>query len=202
MYGTILADPPWPESGGVKIKRGADRHYPLMKVEAIKALQVNGAHVSELALPDSHLYLWATNNYLMAAGEVMKAWGYRYVTAITWAKTGKPGLGQYFRGRTEHLLFGVRGKVPYRTLPSGKRAQGTTLVTQPRGKHSEKPEMFHDLIEMVSPGRYIELFARRRPTGVRSLFWSVWGNEVTPQLLPDLKVDISPLTPAAPGGLT
>ena len=30
-YKTILADPPWPEHGGGKSKRGADRHYPLMK---------------------------------------------------------------------------------------------------------------------------------------------------------------------------
>jgi hypothetical protein len=27
-YGTIVADPPWPEPGGGGIKRGAVRHYP------------------------------------------------------------------------------------------------------------------------------------------------------------------------------
>lgn len=32
-YKTIYADPPWPEQGGGKIKRGADRHYPLMPVK-------------------------------------------------------------------------------------------------------------------------------------------------------------------------
>lgn len=37
-YKTIYADPPWPEYGGGKIKRGADRHYPLMKVNNIIAL--------------------------------------------------------------------------------------------------------------------------------------------------------------------
>ena len=34
-YQTILADPPWNEQGGGKIKRGADRHYPLMKTKDI-----------------------------------------------------------------------------------------------------------------------------------------------------------------------
>lgn len=29
-YGTILVDPPWPERGGGKIKRGADRHYSVL----------------------------------------------------------------------------------------------------------------------------------------------------------------------------
>ena len=32
-YKTIYADPPWKESGGGKIKRGADRHYPLMSMK-------------------------------------------------------------------------------------------------------------------------------------------------------------------------
>lgn len=32
---TVVMDPPWNERGGGKIKRGADRHYPVMKKEAI-----------------------------------------------------------------------------------------------------------------------------------------------------------------------
>lgn len=57
QYRTILADPPWPERGGGKIKRGADRHYSLMPVAAISALPV-----AQLAHPDGcHLYLWVTN---------------------------------------------------------------------------------------------------------------------------------------------
>ena len=35
-YRTIYADPPWHEKGGGKIKRGADRHYPLMRTEDVK----------------------------------------------------------------------------------------------------------------------------------------------------------------------
>jgi hypothetical protein len=31
-FKTILIDPPWPEKGAGKIKRGADRHYSLLKV--------------------------------------------------------------------------------------------------------------------------------------------------------------------------
>lgn len=37
-YQTIYADPPWWETGGGKIKRGADRHYQLMKIPEIIAL--------------------------------------------------------------------------------------------------------------------------------------------------------------------
>lgn len=58
-YRKIYADPPWMEHGGGKIKRGADRHYPLMKTKDIMALPVR-----ELIDPEGcHLYLWTTNNY-------------------------------------------------------------------------------------------------------------------------------------------
>ena len=39
-YHTIYADPPWMERGGGRIKRGADRHYPLMSTKDIMALDV------------------------------------------------------------------------------------------------------------------------------------------------------------------
>lgn len=42
----------------------------------------------------------------------------------------------------------------------------------PRGEHSAKPEAFLDLVEQVSPGPYLELFARRNRLG-----WDTWGNE-------------------------
>jgi N6-adenosine-specific RNA methylase IME4 len=165
-YTTIYADPPWPEYGGGKIKRGADRHYPLMPVKDIIALPVQS-----IAEDNAHLYLWVTNNYLPAGLEVMKAWGFQYKTMITWVKD-KFGLGQYFRGQTEHLLFGVRGSLPYKTI-DGKRQQGVTVIHAPRGLHSAKPEEFRQIIERVSYPNYIELFARQRASG-----WDAWGNEV------------------------
>lgn len=122
-FGCIVADPPWLETGGGKIKRGADRHYPLMKTADICALPV-----SSIVLPDAHLYLWITNNFLARGAhvEVAHAWGFRPVTVLTWKKEGKIGLGQYFRGTTEHVVFCVRGAPPYRLKPDGKRAQGVT----------------------------------------------------------------------------
>ncbi len=132
-YKTIYADPPWPEHGGGQVKRGADRHYPLMSVEDIKRMNVKA-----LADTNCHLYMWVTNNYLRSGLDVTESWGFEYKTMITWAKD-RFGLGQYFRGQTEHVLFGVKGRLPYKTL-DGKRQQGSTLVTAPRGEHSVKPE--------------------------------------------------------------
>ena len=168
-YKTIYADPPWPEYGGGNIKRGADKHYPLMSVKDIILLPVQ-----DITEDNAHLYLWVTNNYLPSGFEVMRAWGFTYKTIITWGKD-RFGLGQYFRGQTEHCLFGVRGNLPYK-IYDGKRQQGRTLVLAPRTKHSRKPEDMRKMIEKVSYTPYINLFAREHLTG-----WDVWGNEVIQQ---------------------
>jgi N6-adenosine-specific RNA methylase IME4 len=166
-YVTLMADPPWKESGGGKIKRGADRHYQLMATRDICALPVR-----EWMAPDAHGYIWVTNNFLEDGLGVMAAWGFRYVTTITWMKD-KAGLGQYFRGITEHCLFGVRGSIPYQMTEDGGRLQGLTgFFEAPRGEHSEKPQKMRDMIERVSPGPYLEMFARKPAPG-----WAVWGNE-------------------------
>jgi N6-adenosine-specific RNA methylase IME4 len=60
-----------------------------------------------------------------------------------------------------------------------ERMQGRWF-TWPRGKHSQKPEAFIDMVEQVSPGPYLEMFARRNRLG-----WDTWGNEAlnhVPQL--------------------
>ncbi len=172
VYGTVLADPPWPEHGGGAIKRGADRHYDLMSVDDIALLPV-----TFWAATDAHLYLWVTNNYLEDGLSVLRAWGFRYVTTITWLKErhGQPqiGLGQYFRGVTEHCLFGVRGVIPYRTKENGQRAQGVTGFVSARQEHSVKPVELRSMVELVSPGPRLEMFARREFEG-----WDAWGNEV------------------------
>ncbi len=166
-YKTIYADPPWMESGGGRIKRGADRHYPLMKTKDICELQI----IKDIVDDNAHLYLWVTNNFLRDGLQVMEAWGFRYVTMITWMKD-KGGLGQYFRGKTEHCLFGVRGNLPYKIV-DGKRQQGVTGFFAPRTEHSKKPDDMREMIETVSYAPRIELFARERFDG-----WDCWGNEV------------------------
>ena len=176
-YKTILADPPWMETGGGRIKRGADRHYPLMKTKDICNLSI----ISEIRADNCHLYLWVTNNHLPDGLKVMDAWGFRYITTITWLKD-KIGLGQYFRGITEHCLFGVRGNLPYQTLIDGKRAQGVTGFTAKRGAHSAKPLDMRLMIERVSYPPRIELFARQRIKG-----WDCWGNEIEKSCFNTLK---------------
>ena len=169
-FATIYADPPWMETGaGVKGgRRGADRHYSLMKTKDIEALPVG-----RVAAPNSHLYLWTTNRFLPDGLRVMMAWGFSYRTTITWLKD-RFGLGQYFRGMTEHCLFGVCGVLPYKTKTDGKRAQGVTGFIAPRQAHSVKPDEMRQMIELVSPPPRLELFARSSSPG-----WTVVGAEAS-----------------------
>jgi len=166
---TILADPPWHEQGSGGCIRGAQKYYPLMSEEEICAIPLR-----EIVADQAHLYLWATNNHFPSALTVMETWGFTYKTCITWAKTSAGfGLGQYFRGMTEHCLFGTRGPtLPYRKKHDGKRAQGTTLILAPRGEHSVKPAKIYEFAETVSYEPRLELFARQKRQG-----WTVWGLE-------------------------
>lgn len=183
-YNVIYADPPWKESGGGRIKRGADKHYNLMSTKDIMELPI-----INIAADNAHLYLWVTNNFLPDGLKVMEAWGFKYKTMITWVKD-RFGLGQYFRGQTEHCLFGVRGFLPYKT-ENGKRCQGVTYFTEKRTKHSRKPYKMKQLIELVScreSTKQIELFARndsdyyddiiQANSGCGGYKWDVVGNEI------------------------
>lgn len=169
-YKTIYIDPPWPEQGGGKIKRGADRHYKLMRVEDIQALPV-----PQLASTEGcHLYLWVTNNFLQKGLDIVKNWGFEYITTITWQKD-RAGLGQYYRGLTEHCIFAsTKKRLPYK-LSDGKRMQGVTGFYEPKTIHSRKPAKMREMVETVSYEPRIELFARQHFDG-----WDCWGNEVTP----------------------
>ena len=61
-------------------------------------------------------------------------------------------------------VFGHPGRA-FQTTAEG------TWYEAPRTGHSNKPPLFADLIERMSPGPYVELFARAPRLG-----WDSWGN--------------------------
>lgn len=175
-YKTILADPPWNERGGGKIKRGADRHYKLMSTDKICQLPI-----SSISEQNCHLYLWVTNNFLEDGLKVMKDWGFSYKTMITWAKENF-GLGQYFRGMTEHCLFGVKGHLPYKLIDN-KRQQGKTLIRAANQAHSVKPWQIYEMIDKVSYDPKVELFAREKIDGWTSLGFDIDGCDLNESII-------------------
>lgn len=161
-FATILADPPWDwgDEGDVNQMGRAKPDYATMPIEKLMALPV-----AKLADDDCHLYLWITNRSMPKGFRVLEAWGFRFVTILTWPKSSF-GMGNYFRGQTEHVLFGVRGSQALK-----RKDASTLLPIWARGKgHSTKPVEFYEFVESCSPGPYLELFARAKRGG-----WSAWG---------------------------
>jgi len=134
-----------------------------MTVEEIASLPVG-----DLAEPGAHLFLWTTTRYLHDAYHVVDRWGFVPSAVLVWCKPANQGLfGGAFLSNVEFIVFARRGSL------ATVEKQGSRWFTWPRGKHSQKPEAFQDIVEQVSPGPYLELFARRKRLG-----WHVWGNEV------------------------
>lgn len=161
-YATIVIDPPWDwgDEGDQDQLGRARPDYSTMSIEQLERLDVGA-----LADDDCHIYLWITNRSLPKGFRLLEAWGFRYITAITWVKPHF-GMGNYFRGQTEHVLFGVKGSQPL------KRKDVGTVLTAARGDggHSSKPKEFLDLVESCSPGPFLEMFSRSHRDG-----WVSWG---------------------------
>ena len=181
-FSTILADPPWRFSN--RTGKVAPEHKRLGRYSTMSLEEIKDMHVSEVASQNAHLYLWVPNALLPEGLDVMKDWGFRYVSNIIWAKRRKDGgpdgrgVGFYFRQVTEILLYGVKGHL--RTLSPG-RSQVNMIETRKR-EHSRKPDEQYELIEACSPGPYLELFARYPREG-----WVVWGNESAEDVEPQGK---------------
>ncbi len=158
-YRTIVADPPWTPADSTRSTYLTRKGYP-QRFYATMSLSA----ICDLSLPAAeHLWLWALPRHMDWGWTVCRAWGYEPITCLTWCKPGL-GVGR-FQTNTEHVLLARRGSSPFAMT-------GGTWFRWPRRRHSEKPAAFYDLVEQVSPGPYLELFARRQRLG-----WDTWGNE-------------------------
>lgn len=192
-FGVIMADPPWPEQGGGKVVRGAQRHYDLMSLKDIVALPVE-----PIVEDDAMLFLWVTNSYLLpkkrgalSAIDVVHAWGFEYRNKFTWTKYDRdrhclqrPGLGQWTRGTDEVCLFCVRGKPAYPVDETGKRIQYPNSLLQPRTEHSRKPAEMMIRAEMMGKalGARLEMFARSERPGWTSIGNGIDGADISDSL--------------------
>jgi N6-adenosine-specific RNA methylase IME4 len=176
-YRTIVADPPWRYKTTMAVtgnapgrtrqhgRSGSAIEYPTMSVEEIAAMPVN----SLLHPEGAHLYLWTTNTHIEQAWGVSRAWGFEPKNLLTWCKRPKGMIGfGAFSQSTEFILFASSARRAIHTSRCN-----TTWFEWPRTlAHSRKPEALQELVERISPGPYLELFARRRRYG-----WDVWGDE-------------------------
>lgn len=184
-YKVIYADPPWKQKAGRKMSgykivdgkqiwnsnhvKSEDMQYQTMSIEDIKNLPV-----SKFADKDCFLFMWVTNQYLPQAFEVVKAWGFKYSTTIVWAKNKMGGgLGGTFRVTTEYLIFAKKGAPVSKVVFPGTWFNVKRTYENGYPKNSKKPDFFYEIIEDISDGPKLELFARNERDG-----WHAFGDEV------------------------
>ena len=177
-FATVLADPPWRHSN--RTGKSAAEHSRLARYSTMSLDEICALPIADLCASRSHLYIWAPNSMLPAAFQVVKSWGFTYKTYQVWHKIRKDGgsdgrcMGFYVRDVTELLLFGTRTPrkhETFRTGPAGRRMP--SLFAEPKREYARKPEAAYERIEQLSPGPYLELFARHLRPG-----WSSWGDQL------------------------
>lgn len=183
-YTVLVVDPPWSYGSKTDLPTTAMAQYDTMGHNGKEVNRRTGAGVEtiieatpvrDMADEHAHLYLWTTNPKLPFAFRVMEAWGFVYKTTLTWVKTRRDGgvsgggMGWFFRGATEHVLFGVKGNKP---IPAAMRRPNVVMAETT--EHSAKPVEFYEMLRGLYPPdeRMIDLYARRAHDR-----FDAWGNE-------------------------
>lgn len=169
-FDMIMVDFPWMPSGNSVAKPGKSvkGKYDLMTIPEIKAM---APAIRAVCAPDAILWMWALNNMLPHALDVLQALGFRFCTSGHWVKRGSSGklafgTGHVFRGAGEPIIIGKIGKP--KTTKSVR-----SVIEGPRRAHSQKPEEAYAAAERMMPGaRRLDLFSRTDRPG-----WTAWGNQ-------------------------
>jgi N6-adenosine-specific RNA methylase IME4 len=173
-YTVIYADPPWDYGLGVPFGmpscKSVREHYPTLSQEQICSLPVQ-----EIADNDCMLFLWVTFPKLQDGLDVIKRWGFTYISVgFTWIKKNKKsgtpffGMGYWTRGNAEICLMGRKGS------PKRHSQKVSSIIESPYEWHSKKPDITRDkIVELMGDVPRIELIARQSANG-----WYCWGNEV------------------------
>lgn len=169
-FGCMVEDYEWDHvvwSRDTGMDRHAGNHYPVSD-DAHTAEEIVKKTADRFAIADDNcvLFMWSTVQHLAIAMDVLRQRGFEYVSHYIWGKD-KIGLGYWNRNKHEILLIGVKGHIDC-PAPGD---QWDSLLMSPRLEHSQKPDIFLEMIEGYFPTLpKMELNARRRRKG-----WKAWG---------------------------
>lgn len=164
-YNIIYADPAWSFSSKQLQKENGKRFNSLNNVyNTEKTENMKKWDIKRICKEDCAIFMWTTDAHIPEAIELMKAWGFNYITvAFVWSKQSKNNkevytLGSWTLKNCELCLLGTRGKM----LKYKKNNNIKQLVKAQRTIHSKKPDVVYSLIEEIFGDLpRIELFARQ-----------------------------------------
>ena len=171
-FKTVVVDPPWTPTLNSGFKNAKSKAYPTKFYPTLGLDEI--CYMKPPLATQAHLYIWCIAQHVDWGYKVAKTWGAQPIILWTWKKPGL-GVGR-FRCNTEYILVarvGSRHGNPFGQ--GGRYAQATegTCFEWPRGKHSEKPDEFYQLVEKLSPAPRLDMYAR-----VCRENWTSWGNEI------------------------
>lgn len=195
-FDIILCDPPWAYDGTNNLAKSScvtGKEDQVYDTTYSTNLNDVGEHLQRVCADRSLLYMWVTGPIMQQGLNLMKSWGWDFATiAFVWEKE-RTNPGYYTLSSTEFIIVGKRGGIPNNTKGSVPRYRGCShrvrqFQQTPRLGHSEKPELFHELIETMHPAtNKLELFARRHRKGWTCLGNALSGNDIRKDL-DDLEV--------------
>lgn len=164
-YRIIYADPPWKYGNTMPnyFTEQAD-YYNLMSIDELCTMDIKS-----IKEDNSVLFIWVTSPILEESFKVINSWGFNYKASFIWDKI-KHNMGHYNSVRHELLLICVSGSCQ----PDVKKLHDSVISIE-RTKHSKKPSIFREIIELLYPnGKRLELFAREKIEG-----WDTYGNQIS-----------------------
>jgi N6-adenosine-specific RNA methylase IME4 len=168
-YQVIVVDPPWNLR---KLTHSARPNQVTMDYKTVSLEEIRNVKIGDLADENCWCFLWTIQKYLFDAKPILEGWGFNYLLTMVWEKTygisaGMPLFG--FRWNAEFIMVGYKKKPE---LWPNNRPLIPVVFSAENIKHSQKPDRFYKMIEILGEPR-IDVFARNTREG-----WDVWGDEI------------------------
>ena len=168
-YKTVVIDPPWKLDLPKKLLPHKSGYTEKIAYKMMTDKEILDFPIDDFAEENSLLFMWTVYSKMRFAFDILEKWGFTFKIVINWNKIHGVTHNGLFR-QIEPCLMSCRGSM--KNLLNYKRGM-PIYVEQKRGRHSEKPSKFYEMLAKYTPEPRIDIFARQRHFG-----FSAFGDQV------------------------